>query len=339
MSDSIPLYGSVPANGAEPEAPAAAAPPWPEAAVSTEPEAPESEDKRTAREKLIDALTDSKEAGEQSVAQLLAATGLERGLLESTISRAVARGLVLRTGPGHYVIAPPPLPKPKAPSERPKLTSDIHPIVQWREWLDTWFATHKWEGPGAAPGSPDFVAPVDVLLACNLRDAPEKERDAAEEKATTEKVAAAQAIGDAKLLEKLLAAVNGNFVPGARICDLTPVRVMLANGADLEDLLATLESRVDRRAAPDARPLTSWSDHWLLRAVACTCLQRTHVLRIVDSWLGKMESGTADASRASAAVEPGSAARAREVLRQRRPPDCAAGRATAVPCTFDCGRP
>jgi hypothetical protein len=83
---------------------------------------------------------------------------------------------------------------------------------------------------------------------------------------------------------------NGNFVPGARIRDLTPVHVMLANGAILEDIVSTLKSRVDRRASPHARPLTSWADHWFLCAAAGTCLERTHVLRIVDSWLGKMET-------------------------------------------------
>jgi hypothetical protein len=75
-------------------------------------------------------------------------------------------------------------------------------------------------------------------------------------------------ITDAELLEQLLMAANHNVVPGEGIQDVGPVRVMLESGIELDDVLYTLKSRVDRRAYPKNRALASWSEQLFVRAVA-----------------------------------------------------------------------
>ena len=73
---------------------------------------------------------------------------------------------------------------------------------------------------------------------------------------------------DAELLEQLLMAANHNVVPGEGIQDVGPVRVMLESGIELDDVLYTLKSQVDRRAYPGNRELASWSERWFVMAVA-----------------------------------------------------------------------
>jgi len=73
---------------------------------------------------------------------------------------------------------------------------------------------------------------------------------------------------DAELLEQLLMAANHNVVPGEGIEDVGPVKVMLESGIELDDVLYTLKSQVDRRAYPQNRALASWSEHLFVTAVA-----------------------------------------------------------------------
>jgi len=73
---------------------------------------PEAAPEKTARERVIDHLTDSE--GDQTIAQIMQGTGLDRGLVDSTLCRAVQRGLVERVGQALYKLAPP---KPKPPTE------------------------------------------------------------------------------------------------------------------------------------------------------------------------------------------------------------------------------
>ena len=75
---------------------------------------------------------------------------------------------------------------------------------------------------------------------------------------------------DAELLEQLLLAANHNVVPGEDIEDVGPVRVMLESGIELDDILYTLRSKVDRRAYPENRALASWSERRFITAVAET---------------------------------------------------------------------
>src|SRR5260370_28621863 len=92
------------------EAPAEAAPP--EAAAAPAPETePETDDTRTAREKVLDHFADSE--GDQTVTQIIEGTGLSRNTAEQAIYRAVQSGQLERVAQGTYRLAPP---KPLAPS-------------------------------------------------------------------------------------------------------------------------------------------------------------------------------------------------------------------------------
>jgi hypothetical protein len=73
---------------------------------------------------------------------------------------------------------------------------------------------------------------------------------------------------DAELLEQLLLAANHNVVSGEGIEDVGPVREMLESGIELDDVLYTLRSQVDRRAYPENRALASWSERRFITAVA-----------------------------------------------------------------------
>jgi len=73
---------------------------------------------------------------------------------------------------------------------------------------------------------------------------------------------------DAELLEQLLLAANHNVVPGEGIEDVRPVKAMLENGIELDDVLFTLKSHIDRRAYPKNRALASWSERRFVVAVA-----------------------------------------------------------------------
>lgn len=75
------------------------------------PPAPEAEpdDTRSARERVIDHLTDSE--GPQSVEQILAGTGLNRNACEQAIFRAKKAEQIIWVEPAVYALAPPkPLP-------------------------------------------------------------------------------------------------------------------------------------------------------------------------------------------------------------------------------------
>jgi len=89
-------------------------------------------------------------------------------------------------------------------------------------------------------------------------------------------------ITDAELLEQLLMAANHNVVSGEGIEDVGPVRVMLESGIELDDVLYTLKSQVDRRAYPKNRALTSWSEHGFVREVAATYGRRVMLPTIAE---------------------------------------------------------
>jgi DNA-binding IclR family transcriptional regulator len=65
----------------------------------------ETDDTRTARQKVIDHLTDTE--GEQTVAEIIQGTGLIRNTAEQAIFRAVQSEQIERTAPGTYRLAPP----------------------------------------------------------------------------------------------------------------------------------------------------------------------------------------------------------------------------------------
>ncbi len=87
---------------------------------------------------------------------------------------------------------------------------------------------------------------------------------------------------DAELLEQLLLAANHNVVPGEGIEDVGPVKVMLESGITLDDVLYTLKGKVDRRAYPKNRALTSWSEHGFVMDVAGTYGRRVMLPTIAE---------------------------------------------------------
>jgi len=107
---------------AQPEATAAPAP-------ETEPEV-ESEDNRTAREKVLDHFADCDDP-DQSVAQIIAGTGLSRNTCEQAIFRAVQSEQLQRVSQGVYRLA---LPKPLAPSR------NGHSNDEWIALIEAWQA-------------------------------------------------------------------------------------------------------------------------------------------------------------------------------------------------------
>jgi hypothetical protein len=104
------------------DAPAEPVPPAPsEAAAAPAPETePETDDNRTARQRVIDHLVDSE--GPQSVTEIIAGTALSRNTAEQAIFRATQSGQIERVAPGTYRLAPPkppppPRPEPPAPGQ------------------------------------------------------------------------------------------------------------------------------------------------------------------------------------------------------------------------------
>ena len=93
----------------------AAAPVTPEAAAASAPEAEaETDDNRTAREKVLDHFADCDDP-DQSVAQIIAGTGLSRNTCEQAIFRAVQSEQLQRVSQGVYRLAPPKPPSPPKP--------------------------------------------------------------------------------------------------------------------------------------------------------------------------------------------------------------------------------
>jgi hypothetical protein len=100
---------------------------------------------------------------------------------------------------------------------------------------------------------------------------------------------AAPAIDDEELLDALMDAAGGNYYTNTSILDdLSPVKVILADGLDLEeDVLAALRTKVDRRQAPSAPALESWAQPTFLAAVAETHLRRVLIPAMVATWTKK----------------------------------------------------
>src|SRR5258708_31938071 len=114
MSDTA--TGEAPAEAAPPEAAAAPAPEA-EPAPPAEPEV-ESEDNRTAREKVLDHFADCDDP-DQSVAQIIQGTGVSRNTCEQAIFRAAQSEQLQRVSQGGYRLSPPKPPSPPEPPPHP----------------------------------------------------------------------------------------------------------------------------------------------------------------------------------------------------------------------------
>ena len=196
-----------PVAPAQPEATAAPAP-------ETGPEV-ESEDNRTAREKALDHFGDCDDP-DQSVAQIIAGTGLSRNTCEQAIFRAVQSEQLQRVSQGVYRLAPP---KPLAPSR------NGHSNDEWIALIEAWQAdptTWNIEEDGPPPNDPSHRIPLDVVGRFKDRQARE-----AKEREKHEAAAAKQAAGDVELRNQLIAACNGNFKPGPGIEDIAPIKAAM----------------------------------------------------------------------------------------------------------------
>ncbi len=180
------------------EAPAESVPP--EAAAAPAPEAePETDDTRSARERVIDHLTDSE--GPQTVAEIIQGAGLSRNTAEQAIHRAAQAGQIERVGVGLYKLAPPkppppPRPEPSAPAIGGRTYED------WMTLMEAWYANPAtWDVAtlGPAPGQPGCLVPMQASMMF-ARRLERREKQEAE---------------DFKLLDQLLTACHGK----ARECE------------------------------------------------------------------------------------------------------------------------
>jgi hypothetical protein len=184
------------------EAPAESVPP--EAAAAPTPEAElETEVNKSAREKVLDHLTDSE--GPQTVAEIIQGTGLIRNTAERAIFRAVQAGQIERTAPGTYKLAAPKPPRPPSP-EPPPPSPAGHTDEEWIARIEAWQvnpASWNVEEDGPPPNDPNHRIPLDVVGRFKNRQARE-----AKEREKREAAAAKQEAADAALRDQLIAATG-----------------------------------------------------------------------------------------------------------------------------------
>ena len=272
------------------EVPAEPMPPAPpEAAAATAPEV-ESEDNRTARQRVLDHLTDSE--GEQSVEQILAGTGLNRNACEQAIFRAKKAEQIIWVAPGVYALAPPKPSKP-LPSSR-----NGHSNEEWVARIEAWQvnpASWNVEEDGPPPNDPNHRIPLDVVGRFKDRQARE-----AKEREKREAAAARQAAADAELRNQLLATCRGNFMPGPGLDDLSPIKLILET-VPLDYVLYAIRQKVDRRCFPGNPPLASWRDPKFLRAVADNYCGGVVIPSMVAAWEA---AGKAPATKTHQSLPP-----------------------------------
>jgi len=276
------------------EAPAESVPP--EAAAAPAPEAElETEVNKSAREKVLDHLTDSE--GPQTVAEIIQGTGLIRNTAEQAIFRAVQAGQIERTAPGVYRLAAPKPPRPPSP-EPPPPSPAGHTDEEWIARIEAWQvnpASWNIEEDGPPPNDPNHRIPLDVVGRFKDRQARE-----AKEREKREGAAAKQEAADAELRNELLAACRGNFTPGPGLNDMSPVRAILEL-VPVDHILFALRCKIDKRAFPGNPPLTSWRDPKFLRAVADSYCSGVVIPSMVKAW---GEAGKAPATKTHQSLPP-----------------------------------
>ena len=259
----------------------------PEAAPAPEVEA-ETDDTRSAREKVLDHFADSE--GDQSVAQIIAGTGLNRNSCEQAIFRAVQSEQLVRVAQGTYRLAPP---KPLAPSR------NGHTNEEWIARIEAWQANPaSWnvERDGPPPNDPNHRIPLDVVGRFKDRQARE-----AKEREKREAAAAKQEAADAALRDQLLAATGGNFTPGPGLDDLAPIKMALEL-IPLDSILSSIRMKTDRRIYPPNEPATSWRERRLLQKIAEDYCQFVVVPVMVKAW---SEAGKGPATKTQSSPPAG----------------------------------
>jgi hypothetical protein len=276
-----------------PPAPDGAATPEAAPAPPAEPEV-ESEDNRTAREKVLDHFADCDDP-DQSVAQIIQGTGLSRNTCEQAIFRAVQSEQLQRVSQGVYRLAlpkPPSPPKPEPPSRNGHTNEEwIARIVAWQANPASW----NIEEDGPPPNDPNHRIPLDVVGRFKDRQARE-----AKKREKREGAAAKQEAADAELRDKLIAVTGGNYTPGPALDDVSPVRAMLEL-VPVDHILFALRCKIDKRAFPGNPPLTSWRDPKFLRAVADSYCSGVVIPSMVKAW---GEAGKAPATKTHQSLPP-----------------------------------
>jgi hypothetical protein len=239
----------------------------------------ETDDTRTARQKVIDHLTDTE--GEQTVAEIIQGTGLIRNTAEQAIFRAVQSEQIERTAPGTYRLAPPkPLPSACNGHSNEEWVARIE---AWQARIEAWQANPaSWniEEDGPPPNDPNHRIPLDVVGRFKDRQKREREKPA---KQDAEGAAARQSAADAELRDQLIAATGGNFAPGPGIEDIAPIKVAMELVA-LDLILSVIRWTVSKLCCPTNAVLTSWREPRLLKALADEYCRSVIVPSLVAGW-------------------------------------------------------
>jgi hypothetical protein len=128
--------------------------------------------------------------------------------------------------------------------------------------------------------------------------------DAAQPAAPAKPPVPAIDIDDEDLLERMMDAAGGNVVTNSSVMmDFAPIRVMFADGVELDDVLRALRDKVDPRVTSRAAALRSWDEPRFLRHVAESHLRRTVVPGWVARWTKTLHGEPAGAPEPSAAVQ------------------------------------
>jgi hypothetical protein len=263
------------------EAPAESVPPEAPAAPAPEVESKvESEDNRTAREKVLDHFADCDDP-DQSVAQIIQGTGLSRNTCEQAIFRAAQSEQLQRVSQGVYRLAPP---KPPSPPKPEPPSPNGHTNDEWIARILAWQAdpvSWKIEVDGPPPNNPYHRIPQDVVG--QFKDRQKREREKAA-KQDAEAAAARQAAADRQLRDQLLAAANGNFQPNSPdLDDMTCIREVLKT-VPLDRVLMVIRQKVDRRSFPGNPRLVSWSEPAFLKAVAENFCRALMIPGLIKEW-------------------------------------------------------
>jgi hypothetical protein len=250
------------------------------------------------RQAVLDALVDTDEP--QSVARILAAMppGTTRGSGESAIKREFDQGRIIRTSPGHYVLAPAQPPKP-APPPTPPLPTDE---AIWLAALERWVVDRaSWdvEELGPPPNDPANRIPPDIRM--RFADRPRKREQRRKE---ADEAAARRTAADAELRDRLIAATGGNVIRGPGIEDVTPIKLALEL-VPLDRVLSSIRSKTHKKLYPGNEPAKSWSERRLLKAVAEDYCSSEIVPRLVEAWskAGRTPAKATEKPNAAPAVQ------------------------------------
>ena len=253
----------------------------------------ETDDTRTARQKVIDHLTDTE--GEQTVAEIIQGTGLIRNTAERAIFRAVQSEQIERTAPSTYRLAPPKPPDAPKPAAPAGYTNE-----EWIARIEAWQvnpASWNIEEDGPPPNDPNHRIPLDVVG--RFKDRHKRERENAA-KQDAEGAAARQSAADAELRNKLLAATAGNYSPGPGLDDMAPVKAILEL-VPLDVVYRVICWKISKLCYPPNPTLTSWRDPRLLKAIAEEYCQSLIIPTLLDGW--SKAAGTAP-GKATGASDP-----------------------------------